>query len=180
MTKVFIGGSRRLSRLSADVLSRLDAIVDKQIAVIVGDANGADKAVQQFFASKKYPHVTVFCTGEPRNNVGSWALHSISAAPTSRRDRDFYTRKDVAMADEASHGLMLWDGESQGTLNNVVNLLNKQKPVVVYFAPEKSFHTIRQVEDLRALIHHCDGVSAQRFERELNLTRTLQDRSLPL
>lgn len=46
MRKVFIGGSRRVSRLHADVRRRLDRIVEKRLPVLAGDANGADKAHQ--------------------------------------------------------------------------------------------------------------------------------------
>jgi hypothetical protein len=51
MTKVFIGGSRRLSQLNKDLKGRLDNIVERGFTVIVGDANGADKAVQRYLAS---------------------------------------------------------------------------------------------------------------------------------
>lgn len=36
---------------------------------------------------------------------------------------------------------MLWDGKSKGTINNVVNLSRRNKLVVVYVAPTKSFQT---------------------------------------
>ena len=58
--KVFIGGSRRVSRLDAPVRVRLDKIVEKGLPVIIGDANGADKAVQQYLFSKHYDKVEVF------------------------------------------------------------------------------------------------------------------------
>src|SRR3990170_3898864 len=61
MTKVFIGGSRRLSRLNKDVKRRLDNIIERGFTVVVGDANGADKAVQQYLASRRYQKVIVFC-----------------------------------------------------------------------------------------------------------------------
>ena len=35
------------------------------------------------------------------------------------------------MAEAAEYGLMLWDGKSKGTVNNVVNLSRDHKPVVV-------------------------------------------------
>jgi hypothetical protein len=42
------------------------------------------------------------------------------------------------MAETADYGLMLWDGKSKGTVNNVVNLSRDHKPVVVYVAPTKT------------------------------------------
>ena len=46
MTKVFIAGSRQIARLPAEVKNRIDTMVDKGFQILVGDANGADKAVQ--------------------------------------------------------------------------------------------------------------------------------------
>ena len=58
-TRVFIAGSRRLSRLNHYVRRRLDTIVAKGFTVILGDANGVDKAVQQYLSSKSYRDVLV-------------------------------------------------------------------------------------------------------------------------
>jgi hypothetical protein len=46
MKKVLIGGSRQISRLNADLRSWIDEIMNQHLCVLVGDANGADKAVQ--------------------------------------------------------------------------------------------------------------------------------------
>ena len=56
------------------------------------------------------------------------------------------------MAANATHGLMLWDGESRGTLTNIKNLVRDRKPVVVYFSPSKTFLTIKTATDLDALL----------------------------
>ena len=44
---VFVAGSRQISRLPAEVRSRLDTMIEKGFQILVGDANGADKAVQR-------------------------------------------------------------------------------------------------------------------------------------
>ena len=61
MTKVFIAGSRQITRLPAEVTIRIDTMIDKRFQILVGDANGADKAVQTCLAEKTYPHVLVHC-----------------------------------------------------------------------------------------------------------------------
>ena len=43
------------------------------------------------------------------------------------------------MVDDAAYGLMLWDGESKGTLNRVINVIRQEKPVVVYLAQKRMF-----------------------------------------
>ena len=82
--KVSIAGSRRLSRLGADVWRRIDNIIDRGFAVLVGDANGVDKAVQQYLVNRRYANVMVFCMeGGCRNNVGDWETR-IVASPDPR------------------------------------------------------------------------------------------------
>ena len=77
------------------------------------------------------------------------------------------------MVDDTTYGLMLWDGESKGTLNNVVNLLRQDKPVVVYLAPKKAFQNLRTIADLQELLGKCDRASVQRFEEELGIGHSL-------
>jgi len=155
--KVFIAGSRRLSRLGADVWQRIDNIIERGLAVLVGDANGVDKAVQQYLASRGYAGVTVFCMeGGCRNNVGEWPTRIIASPDASRHDFAHYSTKDREMAREADYGLMLWDGRSRGTLTSAVDLVRNGKPVVVYLAPEKSFHEVRDSDQLANLLKRVD------------------------
>jgi hypothetical protein len=98
MKKVFISGSRRISRLPAEVQSRLDEMIRRELMILIGDANGADKAIQTYFAEQRYPNVLVFCTaGHCRNNIVNWPVRSIDA-PHRARDFAFFTAKDAAMA----------------------------------------------------------------------------------
>ena len=68
---------------------------------------------------------------------------------------------------------MLWDGESKGTLNSVVNMIGQNKPVVVYLAPKKTFQNLRSTHDVIELLSNCDRASVERFERELGIERVL-------
>jgi hypothetical protein len=173
MTKVFIAGSRQLSRLHADVKRRIDTMIEKGFTILVGDANGADKAVQRYLAEKDYRNVLVHCMARNcRYNVGAWPTREI-AAPPGARGFAYYSTKDQAMVDDAAHGLMLWDGESKGTLNSVINMLRQDKPVVVYLAPHKAFQNLRTADDLAGLFSKCERASVQRFERELGIERVL-------
>jgi adenine-specific DNA-methyltransferase len=166
MTKVFIGGSRRISRLSADVKQRIDRIIAKRLPVLVGDANGADKAVQEYLRSKNYDLVEVFCSGEScRNNTGHWQVRTIPVNGT-RKDFSFYATKDRAMADEASIGLMLWDRESVGTLMNVLRLIRHHKKVVLFIAPNDEFVDLKNDEDWTRLVAGCAAGLRDRIERE--------------
>lgn len=78
------------------------------------------------------------------------------------------------MVDAAEYGLMLWDGKSKGTVNNVVNLSRDRKPVVVYVAPTKQFRTIKTSDDLRDLLAQGDSDSVERIVSELHLNDVQQ------
>lgn len=167
-TKVFIAGSRRLSRLGKEVRRRIDNIVDRHFTVLVGDANGVDRAVQQYLSSRRYAKVIVFCMeGGCRNNVGSWPTRTIAASDPMRRDFAYYSTKDRAMVEEANYGLMLWDGRSRGTLRSIVDLVRQGKPVVVYVASDKSFYTLRQSDELTEMLAQRDSRALQGLDNEL-------------
>jgi hypothetical protein len=150
MQYVFVAGSRSLSRLNAQVKERLDNILKQNFTVLVGDANGADKAVQRYLAQRSYQHVVIYCMDVCRNNIGNWPVHEEKTAPGIPHDRQYYGIKDLAMAKDASCGFMIWDGTSKGTLTNIINLLEVQKKVLLYHSRKKLFFTVRTTEDL----HH--------------------------
>ena len=167
MTIVFVGGSR-MARLNQDVRERLDRIMGLGHHVVVGDANGVDKAVQTHLASRAYLNVVVYCSGnQPRNNVGGWTLRAVSV-DGKKRDRLYYSAKDRVMTQEATHGLMIWDGESVGTLQNVLRLLQQGKPVVLYEAKDHSFSSLKSVNDWKAFRSSVSSSAAEEAERAVN------------
>ena len=177
MNKVFIGGSRHISRLTVPVLGRLRTIMEKEFPVIVGDANGVDKAVQQFFFTNGYQKVEVFCSGSAcRNNVGHWNTRNIDTA-TRDKGRNFYTVKDRAMALEATYGFMVWDGKSEGTLLNVFRLLRQGKKVVVYITSEHRFAELCAPDQWDGFIAPYGAEFRSEMEQMVNLEDRM-DRNL--
>ena len=166
---VFVAGSRRISRLPVEVKRRIDAMIDKEFQILVGDAAGADKAVQGYLADRAYQNVVVHCMEERcRNNVGHWPARQV-AAPPGARGFGYYSMKDRVMAEAAEYGLMLWDGKSKGTINNVVNLIRRHRPVVVYVTPTRNFATVRTPKDLRELLAKGERQSVDRLVDDLQL-----------
>jgi hypothetical protein len=169
VSSVFVAGSRQISGLPAEVRARLDTMIEKGFQILVGDADGADKSVQRFLAGRSYPNVLVHCMKDHcRNNVGNWPTREVTA-PRGARGFDYYSLKDQAMAEAAEYGLMLWDGKSKGTVNNIVNLSRDHKPVVVYVAPTKQFRTIKTFDDIKGLLAQGDSDSVERIVSELHL-----------
>jgi len=166
MTSVFIGGSRAVSRLNSIIRAQLDNLIRLQCAILIGDANGADKSVQEYFANRGYPHVVVYCMERCRNNLANWPAKHVTA-PGSRTGFAYYAAKDLAMAQDAKCGVMLWDGKSKGTLNNVQQLLSQGKKALVYFAPEKAFHKLTTAQDLDELLGRCDQDAILHARRQI-------------
>jgi hypothetical protein len=176
---VFFGGSRAVSKLNDPLRARIDDFIRRGDTILIGDANGADKAVQEYLAASGYPNVIVFCMKECRNNVGSWPTRSVK--PTSaRKDFSYYAAKDFVMAQEAKCGVMLWDAKSKGTLQNMLNLVGAGKRTLVYFAPTKDFHVLATEQDLRELLARCDGRDLETAVRGLGLKEPLTEPHLPL
>jgi hypothetical protein len=180
MNKVFFGGSRKIARLSQAVKERADNIIANGYLILLGDANGADKAMQKYLAEKSYRNVLVFCVGDVcRNNIGNWETRTVHSN-RSKRDFDYYSTKDVLMGEEADYGFMLWDGKSKGTLNNIVNLCERNKKVLVYFSPAKSFYTVEGERDVSKLLEHCEPDLVRKFDRVLRISLRLHSRQQQL
>jgi len=173
MIKVFVGGSRNITKLPLSVAARIDNIIEGDFAILVGDANGADKRVQKYLAEKQYGNVLVFHTGDVcRNNISKWKTKAVSAG-ANEKGFDFYALKDLQMAREADYGFMIWDAKSRGTLNNILNLLDESRNVLVFLSPDQSFHTIRHAKDLSAILAKCGKQALAFFEEKLHLSKRL-------
>jgi hypothetical protein len=165
LNTIFIGGSRNVSRLPLEVKTRLDNVVSCGHQVIIGDANGADKAVQKHLHERHYNNVTVYCSGEtPRNNLGTWPIHRVDV-PKDVKGFHFFAAKDRAMAQQADFGLMIWDGTSSGTLLNVLRLALAGKIAVLFSVPEKHVFNIKSLDIWKDFYTHC-SVALQKDVRD--------------
>ncbi|WP_147385546.1 hypothetical protein [Oleomonas cavernae] len=169
MNTVFVGGSRRVSSLPTQAKERLNNIIDGGYRVIIGDANGADKAVQKHFHDAAYTEVTIFFSGDhPRNNIGNWPVSNISPGRNAKGFQ-FYAAKDREMAQEADFGLMIWDGKSPGTALNVLRLLRAGKKAVLLNISKNTATNFKSIDDWTNFVAGCDR----------DFRRDLQDRALP-
>lgn len=175
MTTVFLSGSRKIGRLNDIIRSRIQNMIDQDFRIIVGDANGADKALQGFLAECAYRNVFVYCAGPVcRNNVGKWKVNQVQVDP-KLKGRKFYTQKDKKMAAEADYGFVLWDGKSAGSIRNVFELLKRRKRVVIYLSPEKRFVNVYSPQDVHELLKSCDSADYLSISKKINLAKHLDD-----
>ena len=173
MTKVFFGGSRKIRELSQAVKERTDNIITNGYLILLGDANGADKAMQRYLSEKGYRNVLVFCMGNVcRNNLGNWETRKVFLK-RSKKDFAYYSTKDVLMSEEADYGFMLWEGQSKGTLNNILNLYDRGKNVLVYFYPENCFYTVKDEQDLEKLLGKCENGLLKKYDKILGISQRI-------
>jgi len=174
MTTVFLSGSRKIIRLNDVIRMQLENIMEQRFKVVVGDANGADRALQLYLAERNYPNVYVFCSGGTcRNNVGTWQTRKVSVE-RNLTGRAFYTQKDKVMAAEAEFGMVLWDGRSKGSINNVFELLKNGKAADVYFAPRKEFIGVKSAADARYLLNLCEPETSRELQGSSDLRRQME------
>ena len=137
-----------IKELDENVYRKLNSICEKEYNVLVGDADGIDSSVQKFLKEKKYKNVTIFASnGMARNNYGNWEIENVIVDNNITRF-DFYAQKDLEMAKNADIGFMIWNGKSKGTFNNMINLLNLEKEVILYFVPNQKFYYFKTMKDL--------------------------------
>lgn len=128
---VFISGSRSIKRISTLVATKLDMIIKNNVNVVIGDANGFDKAAQTYFHNQRYRNVTVYYMGdEPRNNIGSWATKTVVCHQKTKNFK-YYAQKDIAMAQTSDYGLVVWNGESPGSIINAIRMSMLSKNIVI-------------------------------------------------
>lgn len=174
MTTVFIAGSIKIKNLHPRFINRITNIVNEDMNIVVGDANGADSSIQMELSRQQAKNVTVYCTGEgPRNNFGDWPVNRVytSEKPGTRA---FFTAKDISMASVADYGLMLWDTASTGTLSNVFQLLKNGKKSSVFIHKKEKFINVKTKDDISELVSEMSDRAKLQAERKIGLSHTVR------
>ena len=131
--KIFISGSKSISMLPELAKTFIDQFIENNDEILIGDCYGVDAVVQKHLESKGFSNITVYCSGvNPRNNFTSSAkIHSCAEAAKGLTGRAFHYVKDVQMAKDCDQALMIWDGKSKGTAENLKRIKEMGKPFVV-------------------------------------------------
>lgn len=172
--RVFIAGSLSIRKLDAQVRSRIENIVSQRMAIVIGDADGVDAAVQRMLLALPQARVTVYCSGSPRHNLGDWPVEAVES-PHAVGSRAYFTAKDRRLAEVADFGLMVWDGRSTGTLNNILELLGRGKKTVVFLHPRRDFRIVARPDQLRELADLMSDAARRKAEEKLRLTERLHE-----
>lgn len=130
--KVFLSGTRKVERLPGEITSLIEKLIYLEANFLVGDAPGSDRAFQSHLAHLNETKVTVFSSAPYlRNNLGKWPFHMVDSGLKSRTNA-MHAAKDRMMTDLCDLGIMIWDGQSAGTLANLIDVVTQEKPAYLY------------------------------------------------
>ena len=89
--KIFISGSKTISKLTDNMIDILDKIIKEGDTVLVRDSYSVDFAVQKYLLQNDYTDVIVYCSGEqPRNHIVG-TVHSCAKEAAGLKGRAFQT-----------------------------------------------------------------------------------------
>lgn len=122
-------------KLTKNIRRELDAEMKAGNKIIVGDAPGIDRQVQDYLKKKKYKNVEVYSPGKESRYCAdpSWKNHLIDDPKHKPMSPEWLAKKDKAMAKVADKGIaVILDEGSGATRNNIKRLQKKGKDVSVY------------------------------------------------
>jgi len=161
---VFISGSSKTQskdseyyrkRLPKDIKNIIDDHISKGHKIIVGDAPGIDRQVQNYLSKKSYSNVEIYGPGKKVRYQAnkSWKSNPIDAPEFEQGSKEWLAKKDVAMTKAAHEGLaVVLDEGAKATRKNVKRLIEQNKDVKVYELSKRGKTYDRQIEDAKAYI----------------------------
>ena len=122
--------------LPKDVRKELKTSMRSGDKIIVGDAPGIDRQVQDYLKKKRYKDVEVYGPDiQPRYKAGKdWVFNAVNDPHSQPGSKEWLAKKDVAMTNRATKGLavILDQDGAQATRRNVERLGQQGKGVKVY------------------------------------------------
>jgi len=174
MKKVFISGSISLKNIPDKVKQSLKNIQEKNIHVLVGDANGIDTLIQEYFSQNFYYNLTV-CSiyKKPRNYKNEkfkTILVEVDADLKSERKRQ--EKKDAYMSIYSDYSFVIWDGKSKGSYNNIQRAIEHKKPLKVYYKKENRFLSVDELDKniVKKIYEKNNGLTLTELSKYTNLS----------
>lgn len=131
---IFISGSMDIKTLSPLVKQTLKKIAFSQkYKIFVGDAKGVDTLIQKECIKNNFFEVSVFSISNPARNLLSEKFNFQHIIATEKNARNRQQEKDIAMTKNADALLVIWDGKSRGSYENILRGLENGKKVEVFF-----------------------------------------------
>lgn len=137
-------------RLPKMVRSILKNSIRKGDTVIVGDAPGIDRQVQDWLKKKHYDKVEIYGPGQKVRYSANkkWKTNPVNDPDHEEGSKEWLAKKDVAMANRSTKGLaVILDEGSSATRKNVQRLIEQNKQVRIYELNKSSKSLIRGLQD---------------------------------
>ena len=165
MSKVFISGSISTKELPSGILQSLEKIQKHNMTILVGDADGIDKAIQDYCEKSNYKNVCVYSIySSPRYlSSNSFEKKFIYVDDKIIKERERQTYKDEAMTVDSDYSLIIWDGRSKGSYYNIIRALTHNKKIKVYLSTIKQFLEQRKINrnEIDFIFYENNGYSAK-------------------
>lgn len=144
--RVFVSGSSKTQdkesgyyrrKLPKAVRAELDAKMKNGDAILVGDAPGIDRQVQDYLKKKRYKNVEVYGPGSEDVRYQAdkgWKKNLVDDPDHEKGSSEWLAAKDKAMSDAADEGIAVIIGgtlKSKATKRNIARLLDEGKNVSV-------------------------------------------------
>lgn len=141
---VFISGSSKTQfddnpyyrkKLPKQITDEIDKYVKDKKKILVGDAPGIDRQVQDYLNKIGYDDVEIYGPGKNVRYSANmnWKQNPIDAPEFEEMSPEWLRKKDIAMTNNADEGLaVILDQGAQATRNNITRLLDQNKNVKVY------------------------------------------------
>lgn len=121
--------------LPKEIREELDRSIQKKEKIVVGDAPGIDRQVQDYLNDKGYEKVEVFGPGkEVRYSANSnWKTNAIDDPDHEPYSKEWLAKKDEFMTAVADKGIaVVLDEGAAATRRNIQRLVDQNKNVQVY------------------------------------------------
>jgi hypothetical protein len=163
MSKVFISGSISLKKLPRCIEDSIDKIIQKNMEILIGDADGIDTLVQKYCNRLDYNTVTVYSIyASPRYKLKKFGSKYIAVKGDIKKERERQKFKDAAMTKDSEYSLIIWDEKSKGSYNNIIRAIDNNNAVKLYLCSEKCFLESRKITkiEIEYIYRKNNGYSA--------------------
>lgn len=141
---LFISGSSKtqnkespyyLKKLPKEIRSEINSAMKDNKKIIVGDAPGIDRQVQDYLKKKHYKNVEVYGPSSIRYSANKkWKTNPVNSDEFNKGSDEWLRKKDILMTKVSTEGLavILENGGSSATRDNVYRLIEQNKNVTIY------------------------------------------------
>ena len=141
---VFISGSSKTQfedsgyyrkELPKAIQNKIDDYIKDHAHIIVGDAPGVDRQVQDYLNEKGYDAVEIYGPGKQVRYAANdkWKTNPVDAPEFEEMSPEWLRKKDIAMTNDATEGLaIVLDNGAAATRNNVARLREQGKQAEVF------------------------------------------------